>query len=139
MASIVYLLNGIDGNSLTQGVFSNNKMLKFGIGGKYLGEGPLTYSYSRLREIDLVSLINVENQLEVGYNINKDFKKYPAYADIFELIKWCNTHPSLVFVGRRNEIYSDNQGKIEYSQYFFGFTKGMLIESKLQEVMRING
>lgn len=139
MASIVYLLNGIDGNSLTQGVFSNNKMLKFGIGGKYLGESPLTYSYSRLREIDLVSLINVENQLEVGYNINKEFKKYPVYADIFELIKWCNTHPSLVFVGRRNEVYSDNQGKVEYSQYFFGFTKGMLAESKLQEVMRVNG
>ena len=97
MSTIVYLLNGIDGNSLTQGVFSNNKMLKFGIGGKYLGEFPLSYSYSRLREIDFVSIINVKNQMEVAYVIDKEFKKYPIYTDVYEIINWLNKQPSLVF------------------------------------------
>ena len=139
MSTIVYLLNGIDGNSLTQGVFSNNKMLKFGIGGKYLGEFPLSYSYSRLREIDFVSIINVKNQMEVAYVIDKEFKKYPIYTDVYEIINWLNKQPSLVFVGKRNEVYSDKIGDVEYSQYFFGFTKGKLDENQLQEVMGVNG
>ena len=139
MSTIVYLLNGIDGNSLTQGVFSNNKMLKFGIGGKYLGEFSLSYSYSRLREIDFVSIINVKNQMEVAYVIDKEFKKYPIYTDVYEIINWLNKQPSLVFVGKRNEVYSDKIGDVEYSQYFFGFTKGKLDENQLQEVMRVNG
>lgn len=139
MGSVVHLLNGIDGNSLTQGIYTNNKMLTFGVGGKYLGEGPLSYNHSRLREIDLVSLINVDNQLEVAYNINKEFKKFDVYADIFDIVKWCNTHPDLIFIGRRNEVYKDTKGSIDYVQYFFGFTKGTISEKQLQEVMKVNG
>ena len=71
MNFVMYLLNGVDGQSLTQGIYSKNmgnRMLRFGIGGKYLGETPLSYTHSRLREIDFVSILNVDNQLEVAYN-----------------------------------------------------------------------
>ena len=142
MNFVMYLLNGVDGQSLTQGIYSKNmgnRMLRFGIGGKYLGETPLSYTQSRVREIDFVSILNVDNQLEVAYVINKEFKKFPVYADVFEIIRWCNTHPNLVFVGKRNEEYQDSQGVVPYAQYMFGFTKGMLNEKQLQEVMRVNG
>ena len=142
MNFVMYLLNGVDGQSLTQGIYSKNmgnRMLRFGIGGKYLGETPLSYTHSRLREIDFVSILNVDNQLEVAYVINKEFKKFPVYADVFEIIRWCNTHPNLIFVGKRNEEYQDSQGVVPYAQYMFGFTKGMLNEKQLQEVMRVNG
>ena len=142
MNYVMYLLNGVDGQSLTQGIYSKNmgnRMLKFGIGGKFLGESPLSYNHSRLREIDFVSILNVDNQLEVAYVINKEFKKFTVYADVFEVIRWCNTHPSLIFVGKRSEEYRDSQGVVPYSQYMFGFTKGMLNEMQLQGVMRVNG
>lgn len=141
MNNHIYLLNGVDGNSLLQGIYSNldNKMLRFGIGGKFVGESPLSYNYSRLREVDFVSILNVENTMEVAYIINKEFKKFPVYADMFELIKWCNTQPSLIFVGRRDGVISDTQGNVNYIQYMFGFTKGILKEMELQGVMRVNG
>lgn len=142
MNFVMYLLNGVDGQSLTQGIYSKNignRMLRFGVGGKYLGESGLSYNHSRLREIDFVSILNVDNQLEVAYIINKEFKKFPVYADVFEIIKWCNTHPNLIFVGKRNLKYEDNQGVVPYSQYMFGFTKGLLDEKTLQEVMKVNG
>lgn len=139
MVQSVYLLNGVDNNSLVQGIYTDQKMLRFGIGGKFLGESGMSYKYSRLREIDIVSIINVNNQMEVAYIIDKNFKKYTVYSDIFDLIKWCNTHPNLIFIGRRDSSYVDKQGSVEYIQYFFGFTKGTLDEYELQGVMRVNG
>ena len=138
----MYLFNGIDGNSLAQGIYCKplgNRMLKFGIGGKYLGEFPLSYNHSRRREIDFVSIINVDNELEIAYYINNQFKKFPVYADVFEIIRWCNMHPNLIFVGKRSLEYEDKEGYVPYNQYFFGFTAGKLSESQLQEVMRVNG
>ncbi len=142
MGSNVFLLNGVDGNSLAQGIYCKslgNRMLKFGVGGKYLGEFPLSYNHSRLREIDLVSIINVDNQFELAYMLNGEFKKFSVYADIYEIVKWCNIHPNLIFIGKRDENFKDNQGAVAYMQYFFGFTAGKLNEWQLQEVMRVNG
>lgn len=139
MSSIVYLLNGVDGNSLTQGIAYNGRLLKFGIGGKYLGESGMSYNFSRQRELDLVSIINVGNELEVAYIINREFKKFAVYSDVFEIIKWCNTNPNLIFIGKRDCQYKDSIGAVPYSQYFFGFKPETLSEQQLQEVMRVNG
>ena len=142
MSNVMYLLNGVDGQALVQGVYAKsmgNRMLKFGVGGKYLGEAPLAYKHSRIREIDFVSILNVGNQFEVDYVINHEYKKFTIYADVFELVIWCNTHPNLIFVGKRNQEYRDNQGIVPYNQYMFGFTKGMLNEMQLQEAMKVNG
>lgn len=138
---MVYLLNGVDGNSLKLGIYSNidNEMLCFGAGGKFVGAGPISYKHTRLREIDLVSLINVDNEMEVAYIVNRQFQKFPVDGDIFEIVKWCNTHPDLIFVGRKDDVYKDKQGSIPYIQYFFGFTKGKMNESLLKKVMGING
>ncbi len=133
--STVHLLNGVDGNSLTQGIYAHNKMLKFGLGGKYLGEGPLSYNHTRLREIELISIINVDNDIEVACNISKEFQKFNVYADYFDIIKWCNTHPHLVVSGHRSGTLKG----IKFSQYFFGFTKDTISISKIQEVFKVNG
>jgi hypothetical protein len=133
--STVHLLNGVDGNSLTQGIYAHNKMLKFGLGGKYLGEGPLSYNHTRLREIELISIINVDNDIEVACNISKEFQKFNVYADYFDIIKWCNTHPHLVVSGHRSGTLKG----IKFSQYFFGFTKDTISMSKIQEVFKVNG
>ena len=140
MSTLAYLLNGVDGNSLKLGIYSNmdNEMLIFGAGGKFLGSSSLSYKHTRLREIDLVSLINVGNEMEVAYIMNKEFRKYPVNGDIFEIVNWCNTHPNLIFVGRRDCVLTDAKGQVPYIQYFFGFTKGKMDEKRLWEVMAIN-
>lgn len=135
VGSTVHLLNGVDGNSLTQGIYAHNKMLKFGIGGKYLGEGPISYNHTRLREIELVSVLNVGNDLEVACNINKEFYKFNVYAEVYDILKWCNTHPNLVVVGRRE----GSVGDVSFIQYFFGFTRGTITAKQIQEVFRVNG
>lgn len=139
--AIVHLLNGVDNNSLKVGIYSNidNKMLTFGTGGKFISAGPISYKYSRIREIDLVSIINVGNEMEVAFVIDKQFSKYPVNGDINEIVKWFNTHPNLIFVGRKDDNYSDNQGSIGYIQYFFGFTKGVLSVSQMRGIFGING
>ena len=141
MDNHVYLLNGLEGNSLLNGVYSNvdNLMLKFGSGGTFRGEAPLSYKYARLREIDMISILNVNNQLEVAYVINQQFKKFPIYADIYELITWCRLRPSLIFIGRRSDTFSDYQGSVEYTQYLFGFTKGAIKEDAVKEGLHVNG
>lgn len=131
----VHLLNGVDGNTLTQGIYAHNKMLKFGIGGKYLGEGPISYNHTRLREIDLISIVNVDNDIEVACNIGKEFCKFNVYADYFEIIKWCNTHPHLIVNGHRSGTLKG----IKFNQYFFGFTKDTISINKIQEVFKVNG
>ena len=108
---------------------------KFGLGGKYLGEGPLSYNHTRLREIELISIINVDNDIEVACNISKEFQKFNVYADYFDIIKWCNTHPHLVVSGHRSGTLKG----IKFSQYFFGFTKDTISISKIQEVFKVNG
>lgn len=141
MANVVYLLNGVDGNSLVSGVYDGNtkKMLTFGVGGKYINETVLSYRYSRLREIDLVSLINVNNNMEVAYIHKQEFKKYPVYADMLNVIKWFNTHPQIIFFGRRDCVFRDASGEVPYLQYLFGFNKGTINETELQGVLKVNG
>ena len=141
MSNVVYLLNGVDGNSLVSGVYDGNtkKMLTFGVGGKYINETVLSYRYSRLREIDLVSLINVNNNMEVAYIHKQEFKKFPVYADMFKVIKWFNTNPKIIFFGRRDCVLRDATGEVPYLQYLFGFNKGTINEAELQGVLEVNG
>lgn len=135
MGVTVHLLNGVDGNILTQGIFAHNKMLKFGVGGKYLGEAPISYNHTRIREIELVSIINVDNDLEVACNINKEFHKFNVYAEIYDILRWCTTHPNLIVSGRREGSVDG----VAYIQYFFGFTRNTISLNQVQEVFRVNG
>ena len=134
MQTKAFLINGIDGNILAQGVTNEGVMLKFGVGGKYLGKFPIPFNNSNIREIDVVSILNVENQLELGYVINNEFRKYSLYADLEEILQWVNYIDNMVFVGRR----TDSEGGIVYNQYIYGFKKGCLNEKRLLEVLRVN-
>ncbi len=129
-SSKVMLLNGVDGNSLHYGVYAFNKMLKFGVGGDYIGEFPFSYRNSRLREIDLISIINVENDMEVAFVINEEMGKLPICTDIYKILEWCNDHPAICFSGRRKKTHKG----LEFTQYFYGFTKNRISEEEIKRV-----
>lgn len=135
MPTKAFLIDGIDGNILAQGLLNEGEILKFGAGGKYLGRFPISFNMGTTREIDLVSIVNVDNQLELGYIINNEFKKCPIYTDINDLIRWVNIIDNMVFIGRKVDVESG----VEYNQYLYGFKKGSLKENKLLEVLRVNG
>ena len=135
MPTKAFLIDGIDGNILAQGLLNEGSILKFGAGGKYLGRFPISFNMGTTREIDLVSIANVDNQLELGYIINNEFKKCPIYADLNDLIRWVNFIDNMVFIGRKVDVESG----VEYNQYLYGFKKGTLKENKLLEVLRVNG
>lgn len=135
MSTKAFLIDGIDGNILAQGLVNEGEVLKFGSGGRYLGKFPISFNMGRTREIDLVSIINVENQLELAYIINNEFKKCPIYADINDLIRWVNAIDNMVFIGRRVDVEKGT----EYNQYLYGFKKDTLRERQLLEVLRVNG
>lgn len=135
MLTKVFLIDGLDGNILAQGLLNEGEILKFGSGGRYIGKFPMTFYMGRTREIDVVSIVNVENELELAYIIDGVFKKCPIYADINDLIRWVNVIDNMVFIGRR----VDTEGGIEYNQYLYGFKKGTLKEKQLLGVLKVNG
>ena len=140
----VQILYDLDGNSFMRAFYSKelgNRMQKFTIGGEYKGESSFSFNHSKIREVDIVSLINVDNIFEAGYIINGEFDKIPVEVDIYTIIKWLNSFPSnqLLQVGTKNMEFKDEKGVIPYTQYLFAFAKGVLSEEKIQEVFGSNG
>lgn len=127
MPTKVLLLGGLDGNILTSGVVNEGSMMKFGIGGKYLGKFPVPFDFQTNREIDLISILNVDNQLELGYVINNEFNKMPLFVDMQELIKWLNKQNNMLFAGS----ITNNVDSINYNQYLYGFEKNTFTIERL--------
>mgnify|MGYP000940904096 CR=1 FL=1 len=132
----VFLVNGVNGNVLETGVINNGKYLKFTYNGNYIGEYPVPFNADYIREIDMVSILNVDNNIEVAYVLNNKFHKLRVFTDINKLIKGISslTNGNL-FVGRREEQISG----IEYIQYLYGYKRGSINEKTLLEVLKVNG
>ncbi len=132
----VFLINGVNGNTLEGGVINNGKYLKFGYGGKYMGEFPVPFNPDTVTEIDMVSILNVDNNIEVAYVIGNQFFKSRITTPITEIIKGISSlSRGNIFVGRR-------ENKIEgigYIQYLYGYKKGSFKEAQLLEVLGIYG
>ncbi len=123
-------MNGVNGISLNTGIYVFGKLMLFGVGGKCMGEVPMTYFNNRIREIDLISILNVENILEVAYILNEEMKQSDVTSNIYDILEWCTNNNNLAFVGRR-ELCIDG---VEGTQYIYGFEKGMLFEREIQGV-----
>jgi hypothetical protein len=104
----------------TKGLINDGKMLKFHFNGTCLGEFPLSFSKVSLQEVDIVSLLVLDNgEVEVGYNIAEIFSKKPAIRSLSDIINLINAANGLVFAGKREE-------KDAYVQYIYAFMRGVL-------------
>lgn len=132
----VFLINGVSGNILENGVTNNGKYLRFGSNGKYIGEYPIPFNPDSIREIDMISILNVENNIELAYVLNNQFYKVRLSTEINKLIKGISSiSKGNLFVGRREE----NKNGVGYIQYLYGYKKGSIKETNLLEVLRGNG
>lgn len=107
-----------------QGLIGDGKLLKFGYNGVCLGEYPLIFD-ATLQEVDIISLLQVGTDVEVGYNIGRKFFKKPAKKSISEIASIVNNHSSVVFLGRRDGAIDG----AKFSQYIYVFRYGVLTPS----------
>ena len=132
----VFLINGVNGNVLENGVVNEGKFLKFGYNNNYIGVFDVPFKPDLIREIDIISILNVENKIEIGYVIDNKFDKFYTSIKINNLIKgMSNITKGNIFVGRVEE---KTKG-IAYTQYLYGYKKGFLTDLKLMEAMKANG
>jgi hypothetical protein len=115
----VFLIN-VPNEFGVKGLINEGKMLKFHFNGTCLGEFPLSFSKVSLQEVDIVSLLVLENgELEVGYNIAEVFSKKTATRSLSDIVLLINAANGLVFAGKRDE-------KDSYVQYIYAFMRGVL-------------
>ena len=132
----VFLVQGVSGNALEEGLISEGKYLKFFSGGRYLGENPIPYSPDMLREVDILSILNVNNTLELAYVLNNTFKKSVIRLDINTIIKGISKlKEGNLFVGRREDVVDG----LKYTQYIYAYKKGIVTEGSLLEVLNVKG
>lgn len=121
-------LTSINGDLFSQCLIGDGKMLKFALGGKFLGEFFIDYNIGTLQEVDIVSILVVEGTVEVAYNMKGTFNKCVPTKDIPDIINFFNQMQGIVFTGRR-------QGQLDgvtFSQYFYAFRVNTLHESTLR-------
>lgn len=121
-------LTSINGDLFSQCLIGDGKMLKFALGGKFLGEFSIDYNIGTLQEVDIVSILVVEGTVEVAYNMKGAFNKCVPTKDIPDIINFFNQMQGIVFTGRR-------QGQLDgvtFSQYFYAFRVNTLHESTLR-------
>ena len=129
--SKVFFANTVDNTSLVKGLVNNGVLLKFGSGGKYLGESPVSFALSGLVEIDVISILTYNGEIEVAYNVNGVLLKRSTELKFGDLVSMYNKIEGIVFAGRK-QGEADN---ISFTQYIYGFRKGVLSLNTLMEVL----
>lgn len=122
--SKVYLAD-IVGEFGTRCLIGDGKMLKFRLNGTCLGEFPIDYNILGLQEVDIVSVLVSDNNVEVGYNINQEFTKKSTNLALSEIARRLNNANGLIFIGKRDGKEAD----VSYSQYIYVFLKGSVSTS----------
>lgn len=129
--SKVHMANRVDNTSLVIGLITDGAMLKFGTGGKFLGETTALYNASGLSQIDVISILKQGNTIEVSFHIDGIFTKHPTNRTLIDIITDFNKIRGIIFAGKRD---GDIEG-ISYSQYIYGFTQGILFTQNLMGVL----
>jgi hypothetical protein len=112
----------VDNNIFLRALVSEGRMLQFGIGGKYVGEFPISFDLTYVEEVDVVSLLSNNGHIEVGVNCNEVFTKFETGRDLATLNMLCNGLKGLEAPFRR-QVKTDG---ILYTQYIYVYKKGSI-------------
>lgn len=110
-----------------RGLIGDGKMLKFHFNGTCLGEFPVPFDNVTLQEVDIVSLLVSNNDVEIAVNASREFKKKISKISLSEVAKQVQSLNGLVFLG----IKKDNAHGVPYTQYIYAFLKGAIHPSIL--------
>lgn len=112
----------------TRCLIGDGKLLKFKFNGTCLGEFPLDYNVTSLQEVDIVSVLISNTDVEIAFNTNQTFTKKTSMLGLADIARTINGMQGLVFAGQRD----GQDGTATYSQYIYAFLKGSIVESLLK-------
>lgn len=123
----------VDNNMFLKGLVNEGVVLQFGVGGKYLGEFPISYNLSNLKSVDIVSILCNNKNIEIGLNIDERFTKFQTSMDLGSVNDVLMTKLTGYSVGFRREL--DIEG-VRCIQYIFVFERNHLPNYNLGEMLK---
>jgi hypothetical protein len=117
----VYLID-VPNEFGVKGLIGDGKLLKFNFSGTCLGEFPIPYNNMTLQEVDVLSVMVADNNVEVGYNMGQTFTKKETLIGLADIARKIDSIKGLIFIG----IKDGNNSGVKYSQYIYTFLKGSL-------------
>jgi hypothetical protein len=120
VASKVHFIN-IPSEPGMRGLIGDAKMLKFNLSGICLGEFDVYLGNNvTYQEVDIISILQVGQEIELGYNIDQQFYKKTPKGSIGDIAAIINTLTGVIMVGLRDGVY----GGTQYRQYIYVLIKG---------------
>lgn len=123
----------VDNNMFLKGLINEGIMLKFGLGGKYLGEFPISFNLSNVKDVDIISILSNNKNIEIGLNIDEAFSKFNSSKDIVVLNGICTQQLRGFNSGFRRELNIDG---VVCIQYIYVYDKGFLKNYRLGDVLK---
>lgn len=120
--SKVLFISRYNNSFLSQALVGDNKILEFGVGGRFIAERPLSYNLGSFVEVDIISILAQNGFIEVSTNINGVFTKWDCDLQLMKLVNKFNTFKNKVFMGTIQSAV-DN---VKYTQYIFAYSAGSL-------------
>lgn len=121
------------GNSMEKALIGDDKMLVFSMLSGFKGEFPIDYNLPYVREVDIVSILYSNGEIEIAHLIDGVLTIHPIDIDIREA-----TQAMRKFTSADMPFSSTRRGSVEgipYTQYIYVFDKGKLTENRLLGVL----
>lgn len=131
--SKVYLVDRYRGSVLSKALVADGQLLEFSMTGVFVAERPMEFNLPYMREVDAVSFLLQNGEVEMATNIDGVFTKSFIGASIMNITKRMKSIApnKLLFAGVRNGDV-DNQ---KYTQYIYIFDKGLINNDLLKGVL----
>lgn len=98
----------------------DGKLLRFNVQGICLGEFPISYDFTSMQEVDVISVLVANNNVELGYNTGQQFSKKTTLLGLSDIARKISSLSGLIFVGKKDGVADG----VTYSQYIYTFLKG---------------
>lgn len=126
-------IGDVDGNMFMKGLINEGVMLKFGIGGKYLGEFPISFNVSNLKSVDIVSILCNNKNIEIGLNIDECFTKFQTTKDLGSIDAVLTQQVTGYHIGFRRELMVEGAKSI---QYIYVFERNHLPKYRIGDMLK---
>lgn len=122
----------VDGNMFMKGLINEGVMLKFGVGGKYLGEFPISFNVTNIKDVDIISILSDNTNIEIGLSIDESFSKFTTNKHLVTLNDICLNKLKGLDTCFRRELSIDG---VNCTQYIYIYNKGILKNYNLREIL----
>ena len=126
-------LHKVSSNSFNRFFVSDGKAIVFGPNGEYKGEVPTLVPDATFSMVDMISILQTPESVEIGYSINGEFNKRVTRLSAIDLMSIFSVSPySPKFLGTRE---LNIQG-VPLMQHFLMYPCNHLTKQKAEQTLR---